>query len=205
MLKHRPRGESKSERLKREAEESCGLVEYSSGHQHSVPLKFEETEEEVEETVERARGEDDKGGDDNSKVLASLEKAFNALEYDLDQCLAALRSVPFPQEVLSWVLKDTGLTESKVMPVLRAQVPKLLGHYETLMQQKLQLEAELKAAQEEAQRQEILRKIEERKAIQQKLKYMGRCPMGFDWIDIGGGYQCAGGSHYMSNAELGLN
>ncbi|KAJ9156715.1 Stage V sporulation protein K [Pleurostoma richardsiae] len=40
--------------------------------------------------------------------------------------------------------------------------------------------------------------------IRQKLKMMGACPVGFSWIkESGGGYRCAGGSHYISDAALG--
>ncbi|KAL6407796.1 NFX1-type zinc finger-containing protein 1 [Ilyonectria robusta] len=49
---------------------------------------------------------------------------------------------------------------------------------------------------EEARR----KKIEAQKA---KLKMAGRCPAGFDWIKQAGGYRCAGGSHWITDSELG--
>lgn len=49
---------------------------------------------------------------------------------------------------------------------------------------------------EEARR----KKIEAQKA---KLKMAGRCPVGFDWIKQAGGYRCAGGSHWITESELG--
>jgi hypothetical protein len=39
---------------------------------------------------------------------------------------------------------------------------------------------------------------------QQKLKTMGVCCMGFRWIKQSGGYRCAGGSHFVSDQELGI-
>ena len=42
---------------------------------------------------------------------------------------------------------------------------------------------------------------EERK--QQKLRQMGVCVAGFQWIKQAGGYRCAGGSHFVSEAQLG--
>ncbi|KAJ5544147.1 P-loop containing nucleoside triphosphate hydrolase protein [Penicillium frequentans] len=44
------------------------------------------------------------------------------------------------------------------------------------------------------------RRVEERK--QQKLREMGVCPVGFRWIKSGNGYRCAGGSHFVDDADL---
>ncbi|GJE92060.1 stage V sporulation protein K domain-containing protein [Phanerochaete sordida] len=39
---------------------------------------------------------------------------------------------------------------------------------------------------------------------QKKLKEMALCPQGFEWTKEGGGYRCKGGSHFVSNAQLGM-
>lgn len=57
---------------------------------------------------------------------------------------------------------------------------------------------------------ERLRSLAEQKRkqeakMQEKLKSMGVCPMGYRWIRQSSGYRCAGGSHYMSDRELGMN
>jgi len=59
--------------------------------------------------------------------------------------------------------------------------------------------AELRAKQE-AERQ---RKEQEARA-QQKLRELGICPMGFQWIKMGSMYRCAGGSHQAHVSQLGL-
>ena len=69
-------------------------------------------------------------------------------------------------------------------------------------QERLQREFERRRRQEELARLERERKKEE--AAQKKLRTMGVCVMGFRWIKQAGGYRCAGGSHYVSDAQLGL-
>ncbi|KAI6101488.1 P-loop containing nucleoside triphosphate hydrolase protein [Pisolithus croceorrhizus] len=59
---------------------------------------------------------------------------------------------------------------------------------------------ELKRKQkEEAERQ---RKIEE---AQKRLKRMGVCVMGFQWIHVGSGWRCSAGGHFISDAQLGMS
>lgn len=47
------------------------------------------------------------------------------------------------------------------------------------------------------------RKNQEAKA-QSKLRKMGICPMGFQWIKQNGGYRCSGGSNWADDAKIGL-
>ena len=59
------------------------------------------------------------------------------------------------------------------------------------------------AALREKQEEEEKRKREE-VIVQQKLRQMGVCVAGFRWIKQSGGYRCAGGSHFISNALLDI-
>ena len=43
------------------------------------------------------------------------------------------------------------------------------------------------------------------KAAQKKLRELGPCPAGFWWVKQVGGYRCAGGSHWLSDAHLNLS
>ena len=52
--------------------------------------------------------------------------------------------------------------------------------------------------QEEEQR----RKTEE--LVQSRLRQMGVCVAGYKWIKQGGGYRCAGGSHWVDDSQLGI-
>jgi hypothetical protein len=68
-------------------------------------------------------------------------------------------------------------------------------------------EQEAEAAQERAlaalKKQEEERRHEEAQ-VQQKLQQMGVCSAGYAWIKQSQGYQCAGGTHFISNDQLGI-
>ena len=59
--------------------------------------------------------------------------------------------------------------------------------------------AELKA-REEAEKRERQKEAQ----AQAKLRQMGVCPVGYQWIKQASGYRCAGGSHFVTDSQLGL-
>ena len=64
-----------------------------------------------------------------------------------------------------------------------------------------------KQRQEEAARvraMEIAKKQQEEAKVQAKIQNLGVCVAGYAWIQEAGGYRCAGGSHFLSNAQLGI-
>ena len=74
-------------------------------------------------------------------------------------------------------------------------------------QERLQREIQRRKYLEKLQRleREKKRAEEERKkeqAAQRKLRHMGTCIVGYRWIKQSGGYRCAGGSHFVSDAQL---
>ncbi|KAI9925314.1 hypothetical protein MW887_006242 [Aspergillus wentii] len=76
-------------------------------------------------------------------------------------------------------------------------------------QDRLQRELERRIREEKLER--LRRKKAEMEAerkkeqqAQQKLRDMGVCCMGYRWIKQSNGYRCAGGSHFVSNAQLGF-
>ncbi|KGO64122.1 ATPase, AAA-type, core [Penicillium italicum] len=80
--------------------------------------------------------------------------------------------------------------------------------------QKRHEEALLRHELERRRQEEILEKLRKQQAAldearrkeqadQMKLRSMGVCVMGYQWLKQNGGYRCAGGSHWVSNAQLG--
>jgi len=59
--------------------------------------------------------------------------------------------------------------------------------------------AEMRAKMEEARRQR-----EQEEKVQRKLRELGVCIAGFQWIKMGNDYRCSAGGHVVSAAQLGL-
>lgn len=72
---------------------------------------------------------------------------------------------------------------------------------ERLLKIKLQLELEQRRAEEERERR--AKEERERQALQEKLKKISSCPAGFNWYKHGFGWRCGGGSHFVSDKQLG--
>ena len=71
------------------------------------------------------------------------------------------------------------------------------GHYKPKPQQ---LSLALQSLQAKAE--QVRQKTAEEKKAQEKLRKIGKCPMGFDWLKQEGGWRCAGGSHFVTDEEL---
>ena len=76
-------------------------------------------------------------------------------------------------------------------------------------------EARIRKMEAKAERERIYRELERRKQeeeerkkkeelAQSRLRQMGVCVAGFRWIKQGGGYRCAGGSHWVDDSQLGI-
>jgi hypothetical protein len=54
-------------------------------------------------------------------------------------------------------------------------------------------------------REEAERLVRQREAqAQAKLRFMGICPAGYQWIKQAGGYRCSAGGHFVTYSQLGL-
>lgn len=66
-------------------------------------------------------------------------------------------------------------------------------------------ERQRKADEFRRKKEEEERRKKQEATVQTKLRSMGVCVAGFRWIRSNGGYRCAGGSHFVTNAALGID
>jgi hypothetical protein len=59
-------------------------------------------------------------------------------------------------------------------------------------------------AARKAQRDAEAARRKEEVRVQAKIREMGMCVAGYRWIKEAYGYRCAGGSHFLDNAQLGI-
>jgi len=140
----------------------------------------------VKHKIRRIDEEDEQDDDEpEPDVWAALEVACHELGYDADFMVEFLEQGCYPQELLD---KIAGITscedQAKIREILDGQKGGLLSRMKQLVQIRLKQKSE-----EEAQ-------------CQQKLQMMGRCPMDFEWLREEGGWRCAGGSHWVSDADI---
>jgi SpoVK/Ycf46/Vps4 family AAA+-type ATPase len=125
------------------------------------------------------------GGSGGDPAWLLLETAFG-LGYGEAEVEKMLDARDFPEDLESAMKAALGVdTIEKAREVCRAQAPGALARVRTAIKQR----ADKKSAEEAA--------------VQLKLRTIGKCCMGFDWLRDGdAGYRCAGGSHYCTKAEL---
>ena len=73
-----------------------------------------------------------------------------------------------------------------------------------LREQMAQRAREKAAAELERVRREQQIKRQQEARAQQKLREMGVCPVGYNWIQMSGGYRCTAGGHWVGDRELGI-
>ena len=118
-------------------------------------------------------------------VWAALESACSDLGYEADFIVQFLKEGNYPQELLDKIVSITSCDDlDKIRNLLDGQKDGLLVRLQKLIQIRLK------------------EKSEEEAKCQQKLLMMGRCPMNFEWLREEGGWRCAGGSHWVSDADV---
>lgn len=73
-----------------------------------------------------------------------------------------------------------------------------------LAEQRARIARERAQAERERLRREEEARVRTEAKAQEKLRQMGVCCAGFQWIKQHSGYRCAGGSHFVSDSQLGM-
>jgi len=141
----------------------------------------------VKHRIRRVDNREDEDADaaPEPDVWAALEQACQELGYDIEYIAQFLQEGEYPQELLDKIVSITGCND---LGKIRSMLDKQKGALQKRM--KLLIEQRKKEKSEEEAR------------CQQALARMGRCPMDFEWIKEDGGWRCAGGSHYVSDADI---
>ncbi|KDO32888.1 hypothetical protein SPRG_02579 [Saprolegnia parasitica CBS 223.65] len=63
-------------------------------------------------------------------------------------------------------------------------------------------EAHLAEWHRELDAQALAKKLKEEAEVQERIRRLCKCPMGFEWFQLSGGWRCGGGSHFVTDAEL---
>ena len=131
-------------------------------------------------------GEDDDGHGGNwVDWTALLEEACGDLGYSFEQMKEFLESGKYPVELVELIMLKAGIDDKPAA-------------VEGMNTQRSQLLSKVKVAIEEQRR----IKSEEEAKLQAKIQSIGRCPAGFAWDKVDGGWRCQGGSHFVDNASV---
>jgi len=147
---------------------------------HAVKVEFK-----VKKKDDESDGDDDDEEDED--YWSALEAAIGELGWSNEKVKDMLEDVSNfpPPEIMAIVMR---LTNAKKPGKVRLMLSQQRG--KVLEQVKLSLQLAKQA------------KTEEEARVQEKLKRIGKCCAGFEWLKIEGGYQCAGGSHFCSDMEI---
>ncbi|KAL1518601.1 hypothetical protein AB1Y20_002889 [Prymnesium parvum] len=174
--------------------------------------EMEECTEAVEETHQEQVQPND--NDDNSEIFAALMLACREAGYDADhehrlELIEVLTNVmgghDFPQPLLQQVCEKTATSADVASRVLKPQVPRVLAAMRSCCEEEERWREEVRRLKEE-ERAEELRLAQERHErelrTKERVRRMCRCPAGFDWHRVAGGWRCNGGSHLVTDAQL---
>ena len=176
------------------------------------PTPVAEEGEEPQETSDATRSERSVERDPGVTDEIWLQLQANVAAEELvqqetqERLMAQDREVQAQQQLERTKLDEMRKMEQLMLQAERERKEELERKYEEEKQKAL---VALKARREAEERrrkalEEAERKRRQEEAIQKKLQNLGVCPMGYRWIKQNNGYRCTGGSHFISNVQLGI-
>lgn len=179
---------------KRPAQSVSSQARRPSSPVHDIQTKPDEMSRDADVTDEEwERLEQDKA------AAQAKEDEYNRL---LEQEEALQKSIAVAEQRKTESAKDT-TPQKATQPGADDEAKR--HHEEARLRHELErwaLEAEMEILRRKRQEEEERRRKE--REAQKKLRDMGVCCMGYRWIKQATGYRCAGGSHYVSNDQLGM-
>ena len=147
---------------------------------------------------------------DPDDVWSSLDEALGEMGYDVYRTAIMLKSGKLPAALVDLVSRKLSRSAERVRPMLETQCPVLLPRVLSLIktiEHQLELQRQAQEAIRKADAAEkVLLIAQEKKrqaeAIMERVKMIGRCCAGFEWLKTDGGYRCAGGSHFVSDSMV---
>lgn len=173
-------------------------------------------EEEEEEEEERSKTSEAEGTTDEGRDVGVSDAIWQQLQEDKREAeLQNQRAAKKIQEqeeahLLAEVAEKEAEKEAaklrKMQAKSEADALELLRIREQARIQQMEAKAERERAHRELERrkQEEEKRRKKEELAQRKLREMGVCVAGFRWIKQGGGYRCAGGSHWVNDSQLGI-
>lgn len=157
----------------------------------------------VEKAGNNEDDDSDDDQDDDAAIASALEAALAALGYGteanaarlVDILSAAVGGAPFPDSIRLAVCAATGASPEKVDAALRRQAKPVLSAVQSAIT--FTMKKREKQALNEADDSDDGKEAD----IQARLRTMGSCPMGFDWLRVENGWRCAGGSHFVPDND----
>ncbi|KAL7947483.1 P-loop containing nucleoside triphosphate hydrolase protein [Trichoderma barbatum] len=179
---------------------NSGLPSYSSTNTQTQKLtngdKSNDSDAPINETMEETESPNDEESREAVRDPGVSDEVWDQLQKD--QVEAARREAEHRD-----LLEARKNAEAARKKILR----ELLKEEALKEEERIKLQEAKKKA--DAAREKILRQLvkqEERRrrevAKQAKIRALGICPAGFDWIKQHGGYRCSAGGHFLSNAEI---
>jgi hypothetical protein len=199
-----PRPASRPEQIAKANESQQKASSVLDTRNDTKEILAEEKKEEKQSVDSESVGDDASGA---AGIWTSLEAACAELGYSLDELARFLRTASYPPELLALVKAKSCLDDaSEVKLLLEPQRPLMLSRVESSLKQieearQRRLEEERQAR--DAAAKELLRVQREKEArTQERLRRLGVCPMHYQWLPQSGGYRCAGGSHFVTEAQV---
>lgn len=152
-------------------------------------------------------GEESRDAGVSDEIWTQLQRDKNCAEKETQRYAEEMRKYQKEIEALQeaeTIAREQIIREIKEKDAAEQQAKLLLRGEARLRELRARAEKDRIEKEMERKRLREEEKREKDKKAQEKLRTMGVCVAGFRWIKQGGGYRCAGGSHFVSDGQLGM-